>query len=161
MRILQHETVAGDSLVGFRLVGYIEVSGNYGRLVAYDFFYFLNNQQSAFLRASVPTWSKCVLMAIKIFPLVLSFSLAQVAIRVQAPSHPMKPTLSGYCDSQKVLLSNNSKRSFYRTEGHIRLVSFRLLVPRRLRHILVDGLSGLQAGGAGLPAYLQCPDFVP
>lgn len=58
----------------------------------------------------------------KDFPLVLSLSLAQVAIRVQAPSHPMKPTLSGYCDSQKVLLSNNSKRSFYRTEGHIRLV---------------------------------------
>ena len=40
MCILQHETVAGDGLVGFRLVGYIEVSGNYGRLVAYDFFLF-------------------------------------------------------------------------------------------------------------------------
>ena len=48
MRILQNETVAGDGLVGFRLVGYVEVSCNYGRLVAYDFFYFLNNQQSAF-----------------------------------------------------------------------------------------------------------------
>ena len=54
MCILQHETVAGDGLVGFRLVGYIEVSGNYGRLVAYDFFYFLNNLQAAkrFVRLS-------------------------------------------------------------------------------------------------------------
>lgn len=38
MCILQHEAVAGDGLVGFRLVGYVEVSGNYGRLVAYNFF---------------------------------------------------------------------------------------------------------------------------
>lgn len=48
MCILQHEAVAGDGLVGFRLVGYVEVSGNYGRLVAYNLFYFLNNQQSTF-----------------------------------------------------------------------------------------------------------------
>lgn len=53
----------------------------------------------------------------KDFPLVLSFSLAQVAIRVQAPSHPMNPTLSGYCDSQKVLLSNNSNGLFIEQRG--------------------------------------------
>lgn len=40
MRILQYEAVAGDGLVGFRLVGYVEVSGNYGRLAAYNFFLF-------------------------------------------------------------------------------------------------------------------------
>ena len=47
-RIFQYECVGSNGAVSFRLVVYVEVARQYCGAVAYYFFYFPDNQQSAF-----------------------------------------------------------------------------------------------------------------
>lgn len=46
--IFQYKFIGCDGFVGFRLLGYVKVASQYGRLVAYNLLDFLDNQQGSF-----------------------------------------------------------------------------------------------------------------